>query len=124
MLAHTLRAKGQQIRWCQEAEVCEYVPASRSQRDWVFRRTIRTSNTWSRVGMRLTETSSERWRKRAELTVRGAHRILRGLAVRGSARVRGDVSQDARGAVDVASGIGVLMGAYGRVRTEYGRTDL
>ena len=121
MLAHSLRAAGEQIRWCQEAEVTEYVPASRSQRDWVFRRTMRTSNTWSRVGMALASTPASRTGKRAELTARGVYRLTRGTALRAGAIARRDVGTDARGAMDVASGLGLLMGAYGRIRTEYGR---
>jgi len=35
MLAHRLRERGEQIRWCQEAGVTEYVPAGRSQRQHV-----------------------------------------------------------------------------------------
>ena len=49
MLAHSLRAHGEEIRWCQAALISEYVPAARSQRGWVLTRTVRTSNTWSRM---------------------------------------------------------------------------
>ena len=121
MLSHSLKALGEEIRWCQEAEVSEYVPASRLRRDWVFKRTIRTSNTWSRVGMQLASSSSARVRTRAELTARGAYRMARGSAMRVAGRARGDVPTDARGAMDIASGIGLVMGAYGRVRSEYAR---
>jgi glycosyltransferase involved in cell wall biosynthesis len=123
MLAHSLRARGQVIRWCQEAEVAEYVPPERARRDWVFTRTIRTSNTWSRVAMRLAETPAARGRARSKLTARAGARISRGLLLRGRAILHRDLGLDARGAVDVASGIGLLMGAYGRVRTEYGRPN-
>ena len=122
MLAHTLRSHGEQIRWCQEASVTEHVPAARSRRDWVFTRVMRTSNTWSRVGMALAPTPGDRLRKRVELTARGGVRLARGSVQRGLARLSSDVPRDARGAVDVASGLGLLMGAYGRVRYEYLRT--
>jgi glycosyltransferase involved in cell wall biosynthesis len=121
MLAHSLKAHGEQIRWCQEAEVSEHVPASRLGRDWVFKRTIRTSNTWSRVGMALASSPPSRLRKRAELTARGTYRMARGSAMRVAGRARRDVPTDARGAMDIASGIGLVMGAYGRVRSEYAR---
>ncbi len=49
MLAHLIRSKGEEIRWCAEAVVDDYIPAERATRDWVFRRTMRTSNTWARV---------------------------------------------------------------------------
>jgi succinoglycan biosynthesis protein ExoM len=124
MLAHTLRAKGEQIRWCQEAEVSEHVPPQRSTHDWVFKRTVRTSNTWSRVAMRLAETPRERLRARSELSARGSYRVARGVMLRGTGQLRRDVTLDARGAIDVASGIGILMGAFGMVRTEYARTGI
>ncbi|WP_256793610.1 glycosyltransferase [Terrabacter sp. Ter38] len=119
MLAHALRGRGEQIRWCQEASVTEFVPAARSRRRWVFTRTMRTSNTWSRVAVVLARQDGSIWRARAELTARGGYRIARGSARRALARLRRDVPGDARGAVDVASGFGILMGAYGAVRYEY-----
>lgn len=119
MLAHTLKSHSEQIRWCQEAGVSEHVPATRSRRDWVFKRVTRTSNTWSRVGMALATTPRARVRARAELTARGLVRLSRGSLQRALATVRRDVAADARGAMDVASGLGLLMGAYGRVRYEY-----
>lgn len=121
MLTHTLRMKGLQIRWCQEAAVTEFVASERSTHEYVSKRNIRTANTWSRVTMRLTEDGPERWRKRAELTARGGYRLMRGVGLRGAALIRRDVRLDARGAYDWGSGLGVLMGAYGKVRSEYER---
>lgn len=122
MLAHTLRERGEQIRWCQEAGVTEFVPASRSRRDWVFTRTMRTSNTWSRVAMVLARQAGTTWRVRADMTARGGVRVARGAVRRTLARARRDVAGDARAAIDVASGFGILMGAYGNVRYEYTRS--
>lgn len=122
MLAHTLRSHGEEIRWCQDAMMTEYVPADRSRRDWVLKRTVRTSNTWSR--MRLALAGPERRRRtQAELTARGVYRLLRGGLVRLGGRLRHQVKADARGAVDMASGRGLLLGAYGVIRYEYGRAD-
>lgn len=121
MLAHTLRARGEQIRWCQEAGVTEFVPPSRSQQGWVFTRTMRTSNTWSRVAMVLAREAGTTWRTRANMTARGSARVARGWVRRAVARARRDVPSDARAAIDVASGLGILMGAYGTVRYEYRR---
>ena len=123
MLAHLLRSRGEQIRWCQEAGVTEHVPAARSRRTWVFTRVMRTSNTWSRVGMALAPTPVARVRKRLELTARALVRLGRGSVQRVAARQSGDLGRDARGAVDVASGLGLLMGAWGSVRYEYRRSD-
>lgn len=124
MLAHTLRSRGEQIRWCQEASVTEFVPPSRSRRDWVFKRTMRTSNTWSRVALVLARHNGSTWRTRTELTARGGYRLARGGAHRALARMRRDVRSDARGAVDVASGLGILTGAFGAVRYEYVRSSI
>lgn len=120
MLAHTLRSRGEEIRWCQEAMVVEYIPAHRSQRAWVLNRTVRTSNTWSR--MRLSLAGPTRWRHtQAELTARGLFRLLRGGSLRARGLIRRRVSDDARGSIDLASGRGLLLGAYGVVRYEYAR---
>ena len=120
MLVHTLRDLGHPVRWCQEAGVTEFVPAHRSRRSWVVTRTVRTSNTWARVGLVLAE-PRRRPVVRAELAVRGAYRLARGVAQRARAVRGGRESLDARGAVDVASGRGLLLGAVGGVRYEYRR---
>lgn len=122
MLAHTLGDRGEQIRWCQEAGVSERVPASRARRDWVFKRTMRTSNSVSRSRLALATTPSRRVRTTGYLVAVGGYRLVRGSANRLVARVRGEQARDARGAVDQASGLGVLMGAAGVVRYEYRRT--
>jgi glycosyltransferase involved in cell wall biosynthesis len=123
MLAHLLRSKGEEIRWCAEAVVDDYIPAERATRDWVFRRTMRTSNTWARVHLRLAAKPTAALWQRIELTARGGHRLLRGAAGRLLARVTGDIPRDARATVDLASGIGLIMGANGIVRYEYRRTS-
>ena len=122
MLAHTLRHRGEEIRWCQEAGVSEHVPLSRTNRGWVFRRTVRTSNTWGRVRVALAPPGPRRFVTRGEVVGRGSVRLLRGLAVRAVARLRASPGADARGAVDMASGIGLMMAGSGLVRYEYQRT--
>lgn len=121
MLAHLLRSKGEDIRWCAEAVVDDYIPADRATREWVFRRTVRTSNTWARVHLRLASTPVGALRERTELTARGGYRILRGAAGRTVGRATGDIRRHARATVDIASGIGLIMGANGMVRYEYRR---
>lgn len=120
MLAHSLRSCGEEIRWCQEALVSEYIPASRSRPDWVLRRTVRTSNTWSRMRLTLAGAGGRR-KTQAELTARGLYRLLRGGTLRARGLLLHRISDDARGAIDMASGRGLLLGAYGVVRYEYGR---
>ena len=123
MLAHTLRASGEQIRWCQEALAQEYIPASRSRRDWVVTRTVRTSNTWSRMRLVLARRDGGLLRTRAELTARAGVRLLRGGVTWARGRVAHRVDQEAHGAIDMASGRGLLLGAYGVVRYEYRRAE-
>lgn len=123
MLTHSLTASGEQVRWCQEAGVTEFVPASRTNRDWIVRRTMRTSNTWSRVGLILARDRGSLTRRRAEYTARGGYRLMRGVGNRALALLRDDEARDARGAVDVASGLGVILGTFGLVRYEYARTS-
>lgn len=121
MLAHTLRSSGETIRWCQQALVAEYIPELRSQRGWVLARTVRTSNTWSRMRLVLAGQDGSVLRTRLELTARGVVRLARGAIAVGLARARRQVVAEARGAVDMASGRGLILGAYGVVRYEYRR---
>jgi len=120
-LAHLLRSKGEDIRWCAEAVVDDYIPADRSTRQWVFQRTVRTSNSWARTRMRLAASSAEALTRRLELTARGGYRMLRGVVGRGLGRIGGNTQRHARATVDIASGIGLIMGANGLVRYEYRR---
>jgi glycosyltransferase involved in cell wall biosynthesis len=121
MLMHTLRSKGGEVRWCQEAGVVEFVPPARTDRGWLLRRTVRTSNTWSRVQVLLARAAGRRLRVRFELTARGCYRVVRGSLLRARGRLRRRTEDDARGAMDVASGVGILLGAFGVVRYEYRR---
>lgn len=53
MLTHSIIARGGQIRWCDEAEVTELVPADRLTQRWVRQRIVRTSNSWARVELKV-----------------------------------------------------------------------
>jgi succinoglycan biosynthesis protein ExoM len=122
MLTHQLIARGEQIRWCDEALVYDHIPSARSTRSWAMRRIRRTSNTWTRVTLATADPSKPRWRVRAELTLRGGYRFGRG-AVRS---VRGVLSSTlelrARGRCEMMSGLGMINGAFGGVHSEYLRT--
>lgn len=120
-LIHQLIKQGGVVRWCAEAEVLDYIPASRSTREWAMRRTFRTGNAWSRVALDLTDTPQQKLLQRLELTLRAAHRGGRGLTrvVRG--RWTTDLNLRARGEVDAATAAGVVSGAWGYVFSEYRR---
>lgn len=47
LLTYQLTAAGGVIRWCDDAEVSEVVPASRLTRAWVVRRATRTGASWA-----------------------------------------------------------------------------
>ncbi|MGN6607607.1 MAG: glycosyltransferase family 2 protein [Jatrophihabitans sp.] len=120
-LTHDLVARGGLIRWVDEAEVVEYVPAARTTRSWVLRRTFRTSNDWSRVALDLASGPGGRLLERAELTARAFVRAARGARRYLVGVLRHDVRRKARGLVELTEAAGVLAGAYGRVVSEYRR---
>jgi succinoglycan biosynthesis protein ExoM len=119
LLTRTLSRRGGEIRWCDEAEVVETVPADRARRGWVLRRHVRTGNDWSRVHLDLTRGHADRLRTRADLTLRGGYRLLRGLLLVLRGLLTRDVATRAAGECDVATAVGVVRGAYGHVVTEY-----
>jgi succinoglycan biosynthesis protein ExoM len=120
-LIHQLVKDGGVVRWCDEAEVLDFIPASRSTRAWVLRRTLRTSNTWSRVALDLAGSPAGRLRERLDLTARGGYRLLRGAGRLLVGVVRSDLRSRARGSVQLAEAAGMLLGAYGHVEQEYRR---
>jgi succinoglycan biosynthesis protein ExoM len=124
MLTHSLIKRGATIRWCDEAEVLDYIPARRVTRAWVLQRSFRTGNGWSRVALALADPGPGRVTQRLDLTARGVVRILRGVARQASGLFTHRVADRAGGACMVATGVGVILGAYGFAYTEYGRTPV
>jgi len=123
MLTHALIKLGGQIRWCDEAEVYDYFPASRLTRAWVLKRSLRTGNDWSRVALALAASPNARLVVRLDLTARGVVRIGRGLIRYVTGALGGRIADRAIGECMVATGIGVLLGAFGFVWVEYGRAN-
>ncbi len=122
LLTRTLSRRGGVIRWCQEAEARETVPAARAERQWVLRRNVRVGNAWSRIHLELADSRRERLRTRASLLARGSVRVARGVLLAGGGRLTRDLGRRAAGECHVAAGLGVLSGATGRVVTEYLRS--
>lgn len=120
-LAHSMRKAGLQIRWCNEAVADEFIPTNRLTHKWAFQRTLRTSNTWSRVHIDLAQGKPATARWMLELTARGVLRAARGGVRWGLGTARRSVADQARGAIDVASGAGLILGVFGGVRVEYAR---
>jgi succinoglycan biosynthesis protein ExoM len=121
-LIHQLVKDGGVVRWCDEAEVLDFIPANRSTRKWVLKRTVRTSNTWSRVALDLAGSPQRRAIERADLTVRGVYRLVRGAAKLLRGILTADLSYRAQGAVDLARAVGMLLGTFGHVENEYRRS--
>jgi glycosyltransferase involved in cell wall biosynthesis len=122
LFTRELVRRGGQIRWCDEAEAVEYVPAERLTRDWVLSRNFRCGSSWSRVEMQMAETAARRGWWRVILTARAAAntgfaavKLLLSLA-------RGDMAGRARAVCTIASYAGLLVGAFGHGHEEYART--
>ena len=122
LFTHQLIRLGGEIRWCDEAEVVEPVPAARSTRRWVLRRTFRAGTSWSRMELELAHGPMARSRVRLSLVARAAVRLPAAALRYGWGRVSGDVGHRARGACVMASYLGLLVGAAGRSLDEYRRT--
>ena len=122
LLTRTLSRRGGVIRWCQEAEARETVPAERADRHWVLRRNVRVGNAWSRIHLELADSRRERLTTRTSLLARGSLRVARGSLLAGWGLVTRDLGRRAAGECHVAAGLGVLSGASGRVVTEYLRS--
>lgn len=123
MLTRHISRQGGTLRWCDEAEVFDLIPADRATRPWVRRRTFRTSNTWSRVHLALADSVGERICQRLSLSIRGLVRITRGVVMFTAGLAGHSVDRQALGVCSVASGSGMILGAFGYVWQEYRRRD-
>lgn len=121
MLSHQMIRHGLQLRWCAEAVVIESVPPPRATREWVLRRTIRTSNGWSRVALALCPSTVGRARERLELTTRAIVRAIRGAATLLRAALAHNPATRATAECALVSSYGMLLGAWGLTRSEYER---
>jgi succinoglycan biosynthesis protein ExoM len=121
MFTSALVQQGGAIRWCDDAEVVETVPAERLTRAWVLDRDRRSGSTWTRVHVELARPGAPRLRKRAELLVRGAWRWVTGAGRAVHGRLVGRIDLRAAGERGMASGAGMVAGVAGTVIEEYGR---
>lgn len=122
LFTHELVHRGGEIRWCDEAEAVESVPAERLTRTWVLRRSFRSAGSLSRTEVRLAGGLGARCRTRALLLVKAAVRIP--LASAGALRavVRRDVAARARAVTTIAAYSGLVVGAFGFGLDEYARS--
>lgn len=123
MLTRTLVSLGEEIRWCDEAEVREQVPAERATRAWIMRRHRRSGNVGVRVRLALAPPGGRRVQARFAEAGRAGVRLLKGGIRIVAGTVSGNLALRVRGWVDVATGRGELEGAVGRSVIEYLRAD-
>jgi glycosyltransferase involved in cell wall biosynthesis len=121
MLTHQIVAAGGEIRWCDEAEVVEAVPAGRLTHRWVARRIRRTSNSWARTELKIGAQQGHGFRRRLEIATRVPYFLGRGLATVGVGVVRRQPAVRGRGAGELCQAAGVGQAVVGFVNMGYRR---
>lgn len=121
LFTHALTRAGEEIRWCDEAEATELVPADRLTRRWVLRRCFRSGSSWSRAELLLADGPAERTRLRATVLARAAVRLAQAAGSWLAATGTGRLSDRGRAAATLASYAGLATGAFGYVLGEYAR---
>lgn len=120
LFTRALTAAGGRIVWCAEAVVTERIRADRLNVRWMLARALRYGNTDVRVGLALNSSRSTSV-PRVRGVIGGLSRVMVG-SVRWSAGVIGrSVRRRALGAVTIARGVGMILGAGGYVYREYRR---
>jgi len=128
LFTRQLTRAGGVIRFAAGAVVTKRVPAARATRAWVLERSLRSGSSWARVRI---DTVAPADGSAAGVLARLGLRLgygVKGLAKAGVdglragvARLRGDVSAQARYEVSSRGGLGMVMGALGMHVREYGR---
>lgn len=121
LFTRSLTARGGRILWCEEAQVIAPVPPERLNRRWVLRRNFRAGGSWSQMEIALAPSAAARTRIRLTLVGRSlVHLGSNGLMLTAGTAL-GRLPWRARGARNVASRLGQLLGVGGYVYTEYRR---
>jgi hypothetical protein len=124
LFTHELVHRGGELRWCDEAEAVESVPADRVSRAWVLRRCFRSAGSWSRAEVSLAAGAAGRLRTRAGILARAAVRLALALLALVPATVRRDAGGQGAAIATLASYAGLVVGALGFVPREYGRAPV
>ena len=128
LFTRQLTRAGGVIRFAAGAVVTKRVPAARATRAWVLERSLRSGSSWARVRIDTVKPADgsaagvlARLGLRLGYGAKGlAKACVDGLRA-GVARLRGDVSAQARYEVSSRGGLGMVMGALGMHVREYGR---
>jgi hypothetical protein len=123
LFTHELVHRGGEIRWCDEAEAIEFIPADRLTRTWVLRRSFRSGSSWSRAEVHLAGGVTGRWRTRLAVLAKAAVRMSWSVLAAAGAAVRRDVAARARAVTVLAGYAGAVVGVFGYVLGEYTRPD-
>jgi glycosyltransferase involved in cell wall biosynthesis len=121
LFTHALVHAGDEIRWCDEAEAVEYVPAERLTRRWVLRRCFRSAGSWSRAEVLLARGRAGRWQVRGSVVAKAAVRMLQALLALAVATVTGRAGARGRAVTTLAGYAGLVVGAFGWTVGEYAR---
>jgi succinoglycan biosynthesis protein ExoM len=121
LFTRELVRRGGDIRWCDEAEAVEFIPAQRLTRRWVVTRHYRSGSAWSAVEVHLTRGAARRVALRAVLVARSVGKTALASMQLLLALVRRDVAGRAHAVCTVAAYAGLLVGAFGHVHEEYAR---
>lgn len=112
---------GEEIRWCDEAEAVELIPADRLTRSWVLTRSFRTGSAYSSAELHLAAGAAARWRLRMVFLTKAGGRTALAAGRWLGAALRGDVAGRARAHCSLASYAGLTAGVFGHVHQEYAR---
>ncbi|MGY1601011.1 glycosyltransferase family 2 protein [Geodermatophilus sp. SYSU D00815] len=121
LFTHQLVHRGGELRWCDEAEAVESVPADRITRRWVVRRCFRSAGSWSRAEVSLARGRLGRARVRSSVVAKAVARTTLAAGALAWAAVRRDAAAQGAAVATVVSYAGLVVGAFGFVPDEYGR---
>jgi succinoglycan biosynthesis protein ExoM len=121
LFTHQLVHRGGQLRWCDEAEAVESVPADRITRRWVVRRCFRSAGSWSRAEVSLARGPVRRGGTRAAILAKAAVRMTLASVALAAGFVRRDEATQGAAVGTLVSYAGLVVGAFGFVPDEYGR---
>jgi len=107
LLTYQITAAGGVIRWCDEAEVSEVVPASRLTRRWVVRRATRTGASWAHATLEVA-TPRQRPLVATKMLATAALRLPQGLVTYAFGTIARRPATASGGLVRAASHVGAI----------------
>jgi succinoglycan biosynthesis protein ExoM len=121
LFTHQLVHRGGELRWCDEAEAVETVPADRTTRQWVVRRCFRSAGSWSRAEVSLARGAGGRLRARSVVVAKATVRVSQAACAWTAATLRQDAAGQGSAVATLVSYAGLVVGAFGFVPGEYRR---